>query len=99
MKPRPNPVSTKRWSPPEAKYTTPVVTDGYDTASHPRRISVIEERTEEEEIPEVTEGADPLDDVDLTMLDEPTIAAIYEDLKDVPIGAPSTDEKDFQEGQ
>ena len=99
MRPRSNPVAVKKWSPPEARYTTPVVTYGYDAASHPRRISVIEEQAGEDEMPEVAEGADPLDDVDLTMLDEATIATIYEDLKDAPIGAPSQDEKDFQEGQ
>ena len=76
-----------------------MVTDGYNTGSQPRRISTIEEQAEEGEVPEVTEGVDPLDDVDLTLPDDATFAAIYEDQKDDPIGASPQEEKDFPEGQ
>ena len=33
---------SQRWNPPEARYATPVVTDGYEATTIPRRISTIE---------------------------------------------------------
>lgn len=50
-------------------------------------------------MPEMTEGHDPLDEIDLTLLDDGTIAAIYEELKSTTADPTSTEEKDFPEGQ
>ena len=76
-----------------------MVTDGYETTSHPRRISTIEENAEEEDVPEALEDTNALDEVDFTMLDEANIATLYEELKDLPIETPLVGEKDFAEGQ
>ena len=97
---RAGPTATSQWwNPPEARYTTPVVTDGYAATSNPRRISTIEEHAETEETAEAVEDTYNLDDVDFTMLDEATIAALYEELKDLPIENSTAEEKDFVEGQ
>ena len=96
---RPGTSSTsRRWNPPEARYTTPVVTDGYTSTQPGRRISTIEERGEEEVLDSVEED-DGIFETDLTLMDEATVAALYEEFKDVPIEGPPEEEKDFAEGQ
>ena len=65
----------------------------------PRRIATIEERQEEEDLPQVGESNDILDDLDFNTLDEATIAALYEEVKDIPIEVPATEGQDFPEGQ
>ena len=50
-------------------------------------------------MPEALEDTYALDEVDFTMLDEATIATLYEELKDLPIETPSVGEKNFVEGQ
>ena len=60
-------------------------------------IHVIVMQCDDDEVP--TEGHDPLDEIDLTLLDDGTIAAIYEELKSTTADPTSTEEKDFPEGQ
>ena len=49
---------------------------------------------------ETFEEGNALDKVDLTMLDESTIAALYEEFKDIPIETPPpVEETDFADGQ
>ena len=90
---------TRRWNPAEAKFTPPVVTEGYGANQLPRQISTIEERHEEEELPQVGDSTDILDDLDFNTLDEATIAALYEEIKDIPMETPTDSRQDFPEGQ
>ena len=76
-----------------------MVTDGYKATPNPRRISTIKENVEAEEVPEAVEDTYNLDEVDFTILDEATIATLYEELKDLPIETSSVGEKDFAERQ
>ena len=91
--------TTRRWNPAETNFTPPVVTEGYGANQLPRRISTIEEQQEEEELPQVGDSTDILDDLDFNTLDEATISALYEEIKDIPIETPSDSRQDFPEGQ
>ena len=91
--------ANKRWVPADAKSVPPTTTEGYGAHQPSRRISTIEEHQDEEELPQVGESLDVLDELDFNTLDEATIAALYEEIRDIPIEMPRQEESDFPEGQ
>ena len=76
-----------------------MTTEGYGVNHVPRRIAAIEEKPEDEELPQVSESTDILDEVDFNSLDEATIAALYEEVRDIPIEDPTQEGQDFPDGQ
>ena len=91
--------SAKRWPHSGTRFTPPTVTEGYGANQLPRQIAAIEEQQEEEELPQVDDSADVLDEVDFNAMDEATIAALYEEIRDIPIELPTEEGQDFPEGQ
>ena len=91
--------ATKRWTTSDTKLAPTMAAEGYGATQLPRRIATIEEQPEEEEMPQVSDSADILDDLDFNTLDEATIAALYEEIRDIPIEAPRNDGSDFPAGQ
>ena len=69
----------------EARQTLPFVTDEYARG----QVATIDNADEE---------TDPLEDVDLTTLDDQTIAALYEGLADEPPEEDDQEEEDFSTG-
>ena len=84
---------TKTWSPPEARQTPPIVTEGYRA----RQIAAIQEdqETPDSDQPELSEV---LEDYDISTLDEATLATLYEALCEEE-EEPADDPQDFPEGQ
>ena len=96
----PSGAANKKGTASEVRFSTPTTTEGYGSNSLPRRISAIEEQQEEEEdLPQVSDSADVLDELDFNTLDEATIAALYEEIRDIPIEMPRQEDSDFREGQ
>ena len=91
--------ASKRWTPADTKSVPSPATEGYGGHPSSRRVSTIEEHQEEEELPQVGESLDVLDELDFNTLDEATIAALYEEIRDIPIEMPRQEESDFPEGQ
>ena len=50
-------------------------------------------------MPQVGESVDILDDLDFNTMNEATIAALYEEIKEIPIEAPIQEGQGFPEGQ
>ena len=91
--------SAKKWTHSGTSFTPPVVTEGYGANQLPRQIAAIEEHQEEEELPQVDDSNDVLDEMDFNTMDEATIAALYEEIRDIPIELPVEERQDFPEGQ
>ena len=96
----PSGAANKKGTASEVRFSVPATTEGYGSNSLPRRISAIEEQQEEEEdLPQVSDSTDVLDELGFNTLDEATIAALYEEIRDIPIEMPRQEDSDFREGQ
>ena len=85
---RPSVTAPARNGLPSVDKRKPVSSDPRPAAANQlgaRRIATLQEEDEDDDLPAVAASQDPLDEYDFACLDEATIAALYEEFKDLPI--------------
>ena len=88
-------ITTRKVTSSDTGATAPATTGDYRAT----QIATIEESPEDDDLPQVGESVEIFEELDFNTMDEATIAALYEEIRDIPIEMPRQDDSDFPEGQ